>query len=186
MDLSLTKEQQLLILGFIVALVVGLGVAAFRQLVPEAPSGIIMEQTAPAEDNRIMVHVCGAVGAEGVFRVKPGSRLLEVIEIAGGPLVDADISALNLAEVVKDGQKIIVPSRLPVSQSNQPGAVARININTAGVDEFDSLPGIGKATAEKIVELRRKQGPFVRLEQLLEVPRFGKAKLEKMKERLTL
>jgi competence protein ComEA len=186
MDLNLTKEQQLLLIGLVIAVVLGLGVMAFRQFLPGTAEGVSLEQAGPETVSQVMVHVCGAVGRQGVFRVAAGSRLLDVLETAGGALPAADLSALNLAEVVKDGQKIVVPSRLPVSSAAQDGPLAKININSASADEFDALPGVGKATAEKIVELRQKNGPFVRLEQIMEVPRFGKAKFERIKERLTL
>ena len=182
----MTKEQQLLLIGLTVAVVVGLGVMAFRQVIPGPSAGVSLEETGPEAVSRVMVHVCGAVGRQGVFKVAAGSRLLDVLETAGGALPAADLSALNLAEVVKDGQKIVVPSRLPVSSTTQSGPSAKMNINIAGADEFDALPGIGKATADKIVELRQKNGPFIRLEQIMEVPRFGKAKFEKIKDRLTL
>ncbi|MFA5112743.1 MAG: ComEA family DNA-binding protein [Candidatus Margulisiibacteriota bacterium] len=186
MNLDLTKEQQLLLIGLIVAVVVGLGVMAVRQFSPGQTGEINLEQPTGESNDRIMVHVCGAVARQGVFRVAAGSRWLEVIALAGGALPGADLSALNLAEAVKDGQKIIVPDRLPVKAGKSTEQSARVSINTAGVAEFDALPGIGKATAEKIVELRQKNGPFVRLEQIMEVPRFGKAKFEKIKDRLTL
>jgi competence protein ComEA len=185
-ELNLTKEQQLLLIGLVISIVIGLGVMAFRQAVPAAEEGVTIEQADPQKRSFLMVHVCGAVAKQGVFRVTSGSRLLDVLETAGGALPEADLSALNLAEAVKDGQKIVVPCRLPVSQAGPLDKTARININTATADEFDALPGIGKATAEKIVELRQKNGPFVRQEQIMEVPRLGKAKFEKIKDRLAL
>jgi competence protein ComEA len=186
MDLNLTKEQQLLLIGLVISIVIGLGVMAYRQLLPGRAAEVNLEQTGPETVSRVMVHVCGAVGRQGVFKVAAGSRLLDVLETAGGALPAADLSALNLAEIVKDGQKIVVPSRLPVSSTTQSGPLAKVNINTADAAEFDALPGIGKTTAEKIVELRQKNGPFVRLEQIMETPRFGKAKFEKIKEKLSL
>ena len=196
-SLELNKEQQLLILGLIVSLLVGLGVMAAKQFLPRQSEEIAVAEPQDVQPITLLVHICGAVRREGVYKLRPGDRLLAAISLAGGSLPLADLSALNLAEPVKDGEKIFVPLKQPVvteltgekvnvgdKAQGKPGG--RVNLNSASVDQFDALPGIGKSTAEKIVEYRQKNGPFQKLEQLMELPRFGKAKFEKIRDKLTL
>jgi competence protein ComEA len=200
MELNLPKEQQLLLLALIASLVVGLGVMAIQNISPassdkvsiETPKhGHIMAQEAAKPT--IMVHVCGAVRREGVYKLNPGDRLIDAVKLAGGARPAADLTAVNLAEAVKDGQKIVVPAKqLPVETHSEPvnveaGGKQRsklqgpININTADEKTLDSLPGVGPATAKAIIEYRKTKGPFARIEQIMEIPRFGKSKFERIK-----
>ena len=116
MDFNLTKEQQLIALGLIASIVIGLAVMALRPLFSRSTSQPIVvrssgRQSAPA----IEVHVCGAVRREGVYQLKPGDRILDAIKLAGGAGTSADLSAVDLAETVKDGEKILIPTTLPYS-----------------------------------------------------------------------
>ncbi|MFA4843945.1 MAG: ComEA family DNA-binding protein [Candidatus Margulisiibacteriota bacterium] len=196
-SLEITKEQQLLILGLIVSLLVGLGVMAAKQFIPQESDEITVAEPQDVQPITLLVHVCGAVRREGVYKLKPGDRLLSAISLAGGSLPMADLSALNLAEPVKDGEKIFIPLKQPVVREvveikvsgkaqSKAKTTGRVNLNSASVAQLDALPGIGKSTAEKIIEYRQKNGPFQKLEQLMELPRFGKSKFEKLKDRITL
>ena len=188
MSLNLTKEQQLLILGLIASIIIGFGVMLFRQSFPQRSDEVVIEEPNKMEEAveaQILVHVCGAVRREGVYKLKPGDRLLAAIKLAGGALPQADLSAVNLAEPVKDGVQIKVPGKLISAKEIKTGQPA-INLNTASVEDLDSLPGVGKSTAEKIVEYRRQNGPFTRIEQIMEIPRFGKAKYEKIKGNIVI
>ncbi len=190
MDINLSKEQQLILFGLVVSIVLGLGVMAYRQTagikgsdVEEEPAGIERRE----QDVRMTVHVTGAVREEGVYRLKPGDRLMDAIALAGGALPLADLSAVNLAEPIKDCQKIAVPLKIIEVKEDMAGSgTARVHINSADEKALDGLPGIGAQTAKIIIEYRRKNGPFARIEQLMEIPRFGKSKLEKIKDRITL
>ncbi|MDD4178834.1 MAG: ComEA family DNA-binding protein [Candidatus Margulisbacteria bacterium] len=207
MDLKLSKEQQLLLLGLILSIIVGLGVMAFRNLAPATVNEDISIET-PQETKPIslIVHISGAIRREGVYKLQVGDRLMDALKLAGGALPNADLSALNLAEIVKDGEKIIVPAKVELMHEEGLGTGGlgtngtgdkgtkgtgvigngKVNLNTANVEQLDSLPGIGKSTAQKIIEYRRKIGSFQRIEQIMEIPRFGKAKFGKIKERLSL
>lgn len=110
---SLTKEQQLILLGLVVSIVVGLGVMAYRHF-SEKPTGEIVIKRPKGDEQvsqriGVVVHISGAVRREGVYKLNPGDRLLDAIKIAGGAFPLADLSAINLAEPVKDGEKIVVP-----------------------------------------------------------------------------
>ena len=113
-----------------------------------------------APDRR--VHVSGAVVDPGVYGVQPGDRAEDVLAVAGGPTEAADLSRLNLAAYLADGQQVHVPAR------GEPTRDARaIDINLAAVEELEGLPGIGPVTAEKIVNHRRINGPFLSADDLL-------------------
>jgi len=190
MNLNLTKEQQLLLLGLIASIVVGLGVMVYRGYSAGSSQRIIIEETkntgftAPA--STIMVHVCGAVRREGVYKISPGDRLLDALKMAGGSLPSADLSALNLAEIIKDGIKIVVPAKqIMVEMASKTGS-SRVNINTADEKALDSLPGVGPSMAKAILEYRRTNGPFARIEQIMEIPKFGKSKFEKIKDKIVI
>jgi competence protein ComEA len=207
MDLNLTKEQQLIIIGLIASLLVGLGVMAFKQIYLKPDQGIAIEEPKsmhdPLPNTDIMVHISGAVRREGVYKLKSADRKLDAVRLAGGALATADLSAMNLAEPAKDGEKIIVPVKPAViekgsvsnrydSGSGKQGSgiagatFSKVNINSADEKTLDSLPGIGPSTARAIVEYRSANGPFSRIEQIMEMPRFGKSKFEKIKNKITV
>jgi len=193
--MNLTKEQQLILLGLIASIVVGLGVMAYRHFLGEPTSAIVIENPKVVQPSvKILVHISGAVRREGVYKLKFGDRLLDAIKEAGGVLPNADLSALNLAELAKDGEKIIVPVKQEVLEriSGNPDtrisgtSQRKVNLNIADEKVLDSLPGVGPSTAKAIIEYRRTNGPFARIEQIMEIPRFGKSKFERIKDRITI
>jgi competence protein ComEA len=136
------------------------------------------------------VHVAGAVARPEVYSLPSGSIVRDAIDAAGGPTADADLSRLNLAQPVGDGQRIEVPTR---SQSaalgtgySLAGPSARLPLNSASAAELELLPGIGPALAQNIVEYRDRHGPFQRIEDLLEVDGIGPAKLEGIRDLLSV
>ncbi len=142
----------------------------------------------PETASKVEVHLCGAVRNEGVYSVQGGDRVIDVIRLAGGSLPTADLSSVNLAETVKDGQKIAIPQKVVILQEVG-GASAlgnKVSLNSSDEKAFDALPGIGASTAKAIVAYRQKNGPFTKLEQLMDLPRFGKAKFERIKGELVL
>lgn len=202
MNFNLTKEQQLIVMGIIASIIIGLGVTTYKHLF-ERPANVIKIDRQLSQPTTITVHVCGAVAREGVYKLKVGDRLLEAINLAGGTQVNADLSSLNLAEVIKDGQKIEVPlkrantpaaavieERPAIGQvenkRNKVAANQIVNLNTASEKQLDALPGVGPATARAIVEYRKTKGPFRRVEQIMEIPRFGKSKFERIKNTIII
>jgi len=193
--MNLTKEQQLILLGLIASIVVGLGVMAYRHFQGETTTAIVIENPKTSQPSvQILVHISGSVRREGVFKIKSGDRFLDVIKEAGGALPTADLSAINLAEPVKDGAKIIIPIKREVLERISGNLDTRIsgtsqrkvNLNIADEKVLDSLPGVGPSTAKAIIEYRRTNGPFARIEQIMEIPRFGKSKFERIKDRITI
>ena len=132
----------------------------------------------------VFVHVGGAVVHPGVQELEEGSRVQDAVEAAGGFADGAARDALNLARVLQDGEQVVVPTEEELTASVSPSAEVsaapaargRININTATAEELDALPGIGPATAEKIVADREANGPFSTIEDLKRVSGIGDKK----------
>jgi competence protein ComEA len=143
----------------------------------------------------LRVHVTGAVLAPGVYALPPGSIVDDAIRAAGGGAADADLAALNLARLLKDGDQVLVPAvgavtdPLPEAGANGAGGEAApapggqlLNLNVATAAELETLPGIGPALAQRIVEYRSEHGPFASVEGLLEVSGIGPAKLDAIRD----
>jgi competence protein ComEA len=134
------------------------------------------------------VHVSGAVVNPGLVELSPGARVADALAAAGGSRSDADLGSLNLASPVRDGDQIIVPDLSEIGDRAF-GSVdtdGRVNINTAAADELENLPGVGPVLAARIIEYRDTHGPFGEVEDLLDVPGIGEAKLASMRESITL
>lgn len=148
---------------------------------------------APTTAGEVVVHVAGAVVSSGVYRLPAGSRVIDAITTAGGLAVDARPDAVNLAALVADGQRIYVP-RAGEPVPPDPGGVAApptsppgpVDLNRASVDELDSLPGVGPATAAAIVAYRDQHGPFSSVDDLADVRGIGPAKLEALRGLVTV
>lgn len=132
----------------------------------------------------IRVHVSGAVDAPGVVQLPTGAIVADAVAAAGGANATADLSSINLAAPLRAGERIVVPD---VDQHrNRPATTsdAGIDINAASATELEALPGVGPVLAERIVAHRTERGPFRAVEDLLDVPGIGEAKLSHMREAL--
>lgn len=143
--------------------------------------------TAPAV---LVVHAAGAVLRPGVYRVQPGARVVDVIDAAGGPAPDADVNRLNLAALVTDGSQVYLPRvgeavPLPVGAAATAPA-GPLNLNTATIEQLDALPGIGPATAKAIIAERDRRGRFRAVDDLLDVRGIGPAKLDALRDLVTV
>ncbi len=162
------------------------------------------------ETTKIVVHVSGAVNQEGVFELAQNSRVADAIEVAGGVTENAYMKDVNLASPLEDGMKIYIPtkeeneqgestsyirsSNTGTSSSNNNAITqnsggnktsnknVKVNINTAGLEELDTLPGIGESTANKIINYRNENGKFKTIEEIKEVSGIGDSKYEKIKD----
>jgi competence protein ComEA len=176
-------------MGVIAVLIAALAAGAYfvlrpakRQEAEFLPAG----EAAPEEISEITVHVAGAVSHPGVVRLREGDRVIDAIEEAGGPLPEADLEALNLAQEVSDGQKIYV---LVAGEDGGEGAgtaggngSGKVNINLADRGELEELPGIGPTLAERIIAYREKTGGFRSVEELKQVSGIGEKKLEEIRD----
>ena len=143
----------------------------------------------------IVVHVSGAVNAPGVVELAAGSRLVDALSAAGGPSDTADLDRVNLAALAVDGERIhvpsigeevapsvVAPSRTSTHPSTptSPDEALHIDINAASTSELQALPGVGPSIAREIVRTRESRGPFMSVDELLDVPGIGESKLTQL------
>ncbi len=140
----------------------------------------------------LIVDVAGAVRKPGVFEFQPGDRVIDAVERAGGALEKADLTLLNLAAPLTDGQQILVPKKgetpsgTPVTGGVPGGPTALININSADEATLETLNGVGPVLAAAIIQYRTEHGPFASVDQLDEVSGIGPATLEDLRSQVTV
>jgi competence protein ComEA len=143
----------------------------------------------------LVVHVVGAVRSPGLYRLAGGKRVADAVERAGGATAKADLALINLAAPVADGQQVVVPARAPPAAAGGGAAdgaegAARgsgiasgpVHLNTATLEQLDSLPGVGPVTAQKILQYREEHGAFTSVRELDAIPGIGPARLAQMSE----
>ena len=145
-------------------------------------------------DREIVVHVSGEVEKPGVYRFNSEMRVQDALEKAV-PMARADVQSLNLAAILKDGQKIVVPVKQEAAQGVAaadpqrpavPNEPAKININRAGAGELESLPGVGPAMARRIISYRENKGLFSSEEELKNVPGIGDKMYQQIGDYITV
>ena len=137
----------------------------------------------------VVVDVAGKVKHPGIYKLPQGSRAANAIKAAGGALKGVSLTDINLAELLTDGQQIIVgaPAVSTASKSKKSGASkgkissGTININTATVAQFEQLPGIGAVMAARILAYRTAHGAFATIDDLTKVSGMGKSKFANLK-----
>lgn len=188
---ELRQRRWFVVVG--IASVVACGLLAWRPWLPQS-SGPIEEfipqvslsvTTAPSQrlDSDLVVHVVGEVVRPGVYLLAGDHRIEDAIQAAGGPTSLGDLQALNLAAPLVDGTQIRVPAvgdpltQPLVTGSTTSAATGPINLNTASAAQLEALPGVGPSTSAAIIDYREASGPFLTLDDLLDVPGIGPAKL---------
>jgi competence protein ComEA len=157
---------------------------------PAAASAV--PSTAASPGGSVVVDVAGKVRRPGVATLPAGSRVVDAIRRAGGARRGVDLTSLNLARVLVDGEQILVglapAPGVAASASSQPGADGgtMVNLNTATLEQLDGLPGVGPVTAQKILDWRSAHGSFTAIDELLEVDGIGEKTLADMAPHLTL
>jgi competence protein ComEA len=147
------------------------------------------------ETNMIMVHIVGQVRNPGVINLKEGSRLIEAIEELGGATEDADLEYVNLAQKLRDEEKIYIPKKGEITKENIIANVNDntnnhnddiININTASLEQLKTLSGIGDVIAGNIIKYRETNGGFKSKEEIKQVNRIGDKIYEDIKEKIEI
>ncbi len=131
----------------------------------------------------LYVHVAGAVRRPGVYRLGDGARVATAVRRAGGATAEANLSGINLAAPLQDGQQVVVP--MTASVGDAASSDAPVSLGSATVEQLDELDGIGPTLAERIVEHRQASGGFGSLDELTEVDGIGEKRLEALKQALT-
>jgi competence protein ComEA len=166
----------LAVVGALILAVAG-GLYFGRGHSPEPPEPVRSDDGA---STTVVVHVSGAVAAPGLVSLAEPARVADAISSAGGATAQADLAAINLAGAVRDGDQIVVPA---VGQE-LPEATG-IDLNRSTADQLAQLAGIGPVLAERIVAYREEHGPFDTVEDLLDVPGIGEAKLALLRAGVT-
>lgn len=165
-----------------------------------------MQSTAPAKEQKIVVHVCGAVCSPGVYELEAESRVMDAVDAARGFTQDADTEYVNLATVLADGNKVRIPTKEEVTEMSQQGITADdtgviiqqntgntsdptgslVNINTADEALLCTLPGIGSTRAQSIIQYRLENGSFSKIEDIMQVSGIKESSFQKIKEYITV
>ncbi|HEV2820118.1 MAG TPA: ComEA family DNA-binding protein [Solirubrobacteraceae bacterium] len=147
---------------------------------------------------RAVVHVAGAVREPGVYRLREGDRVADAVDRAGGATGRADLTLVNLAAEVEDGRQVVVPQRGPAggtppaggtagsSSAGVGGVTPPVNLNTATLEQLDTLEGVGPGIAQRILDYRDAQGSFGSVDELGQVPGIGEKRLASLRDKVTV
>lgn len=131
----------------------------------------------PAGSATVVIDVAGRVRRPGVFTLPAGSRVIDALRRAGGARRGVDLSVLNLARVLRDGEQVLVGAIAHGEASAGGSGPPLVDLNAATQTELESLPGVGPVTAGRIVEWRTRNGAFTDVRELLEVAGIGEKTL---------
>lgn len=202
----LNKKQKIIVVVLIIIMCIVIGYYIISKTEKYDYSDIekisnIIEEDQEIDDNiienKIVIHITGEVEEEGVIELEKGARISDAIEEAGGTTEEADLSNVNLAYSLSDGQKVKIPN---INEKDEEIIVVeekagdniiiegnkskeeKININKAAQTEIETLPGIGPSTALKIITYRNEHGKFKNIEDIKNVSGIGDSKFENIKE----
>jgi competence protein ComEA len=191
-ELPISRRRALLVAGVLLAVLLLGGRLLSRGGSAAPPPPPILPPTTSTTPSRIVVHVVGAVRRAGLYRLSQGDRVADAVARAGGATRKADLSLVNLAALVSDGEQVVVPRRGAVvgASGGAAGAAAGaggvatgpVHLNSATVEQLDTLPGVGPVTAQKIVDYREKHGAFTSVDELDAVPGIGPARLDELRD----
>jgi competence protein ComEA len=181
------------ILYMVSGILFGLFVAALVWVTARNPSGEAVTLRPVPTEKPVVVQISGAVPRPGVYALPEGARVQDVISAAGGFLAEADKEFVNLARILEDGERLDIPygeGFSPVIPTQEVNSITSsselININTAASFELEELPGIGPTTAAKIIAYRDANGPFLSIEDIINVSGIGPGTYERIKDLITI
>lgn len=201
----LNKKQKIIIIAIAVFMLLFIGWYIIRKtnnseyIELEIEKEQVEEKTTTNKESiveqEIIIHITGEIKNQGIVKVKEGARISDVIDEAGGITSEADLTKINLAYEVKDGQKINVP-RIKEEKNietitqeagenvleDNDSKISKVNINTASQTELETLSGVGPSTALKIINYRKENGDFKKIEDIKNVPGIGETKFASFKD----
>lgn len=202
----LSKKQKIILGAITIVMLIFIGYYILKktdstnyiELETISEDSIVEDNKEEIIDEEIIIHITGEVENEGIIKIKKDARIADVIDEAGGVTNEADLSKINLAYSVKDGQKIYIPNVNDKENEEEyitqeagdevivEGEVktSKVNINTAKQTELETLTGIGPSIALKIINYREENGEFKTIEDIKNVPGIGDAKFENIKENI--
>ena len=196
LDPGRASAVALVLVAAVAAVIAAVGVWSARprpEPLPALPSVSLTEPTptpqAPAAE--LVISVSGTVAHPGLLRVPDGTRVAEALEAAGGALPGTDLSTLNLARRVADGEQIAVgvppaPDAAAAPEGGGSPAGERVDLNRATLEQLDGLPGIGPVTAQRILDWRAAHGRFARVDQLREIEGIGERRFAQLEGLVTV
>lgn len=192
-DFNIEKEQKR---GLVIIFALTVGIAGFYffnsrpsmqpALVQDLNSGIVQEKVLETPVD-LIINVAGKVNNPGVYQLPQGSRVIDAIKAAGNQRKGVDISDINLARLLVDGEQILVGSAKPSTGKTSVKKITTDNpldINRATIAQLDTLPGIGPITAQRIIDYRIKVGRINSVDELKKISGLGGAKFEEIKSLL--
>ncbi len=174
-----------------IAVVIGLIIGGLITIIASPPRGNAIELMPVVTPSRIIIYITGAVNKPGVYELPVDSRIIDAISIAEGLTKNANDAGVNMADRLEDGTKVYIPiigesvfstdrsEVITINDGCDPSAAdkslqtGRININSATIDDLDTLPGIGPEKAKEIIAYRQQYGNFRNIEDILLVPGIG-------------
>ncbi len=186
LDFSEDQRRAIISIGLIAILIASFFALASRGQSVKASEPL--QKVVIQGDNSLLVHVVGKVLRPGVYPMVSGARVNDAIAAAGGALKGVDLSEINLARKVVDGEQIYVGIESFTKNSSGSARVGsgKININRANASQFESLPKIGPVIAKRIMDYRKLNGQFAALEDIQKVTGIGAKTFARIKDRITL
>jgi competence protein ComEA len=202
---NFSNQEKITIILLLILIIIGVGIVLNKSINKEdnfiVNSASDIPENNPAmqiEAPSVIIHIAGAVKNPGVYELKSTSRIVDAVKISGGATEEANLDLINLAAILKDGQKIIVPyktynedgeeinknsynNEASVYSSSTASTSAKININTANATILQTLSGIGPVLSERIIEYRNQNGLFDVIDDIKDVSGIGEKKFEGIK-----
>ena len=203
---NLSNQEKITIILLLIVIIIGGGIILSKNINNEDNFTINrasdISENNPAIEKEVpplIIHITGAVKNPGVYQLKSTDRIVDAVKIAGGATEEANLDLINLAALLKDGQKIIVPYKTynetgeetntntynnveSVYSSSSLSTSAKININTANANMLQALSGIGPVLSERIIEYRNQNGLFGVIDDIKDVSGIGEKKFEGIKD----
>ena len=203
---NLSNQEKITIILLLIVIIIGGGIVLYKNINSE--NKITINRASDISENNpaiqkevpsVIIHITGAVKTPGVYQLKSTDRIVDAIKIAGGETEEANLDYINLAALLKDGQKIIVPSKIynengeeinkniddnaEAMYSSSSGSMSgKININTANASMLQALSGIGPVLSERIIEYRNQNGFFGVIDDIKDVSGIAEKKFEGIKD----